>query len=94
MAPFVEGVPVAILTVLTDEEDSTVRDQALVLEGDTVLHNIPDLPSALAYLFGHLYALNIDYPKHVRYFFEAIQTQIFFELDATRSAPGHSKPSF
>lgn len=52
---------------------------ALALEGAIVLHEIPDLPTAFAYLFGLLYAMNIDYPKSVRYTFEAIQS-IFFEL--------------
>ena len=67
------GASVAILTILQDGDAGTsVWDQAVVLEGDIVLHNIPDLSTALAYLFGFLYALNIDYPKQMKYTFEAI----------------------
>ncbi|KAK9517553.1 hypothetical protein VZT92_022915 [Zoarces viviparus] len=49
------------------------------MEGTIVLHDLPDLSTAFAYLFGLLYAMNIDYPKEMRYTFEGIQT-IFFEL--------------
>ena len=78
-----EGASVAILTIMQDDAGTPVRDHAVVLEGDIVLHNIPDLATALAYLFGFLYALNIEYPKQMRYTFEAIQT-IFFEVGGSR----------
>lgn len=64
LAPVIEGASVAILTVL-HEDQSFVRDQAVLLEGAIVLHNIPDISTAMAYLFGLLYALNIDYPKEL-----------------------------
>ncbi|KAI9531558.1 hypothetical protein NQZ68_039760 [Dissostichus eleginoides] len=76
------GVSVAILTVIEDDDAAIspiVRDVAVVLEGTIVLHDLPDLSTAFAYLFGLLYAMNIDYPKEMRYTFEAIQT-IFYEL--------------
>lgn len=84
MEPVLNGASVAILTILQDDDaDTSVREHAVVLEGDIVLHNIPDLSTALAYLFGLLYALNIDYPKQMSYTFEAIQG-IFFELGGSR----------
>ncbi|KAI9533068.1 hypothetical protein NQZ68_026621 [Dissostichus eleginoides] len=76
------GVSVAILTVIEDDDAAispNVRDVAVVLEGTIVLHDLPDLSTAFAYLFGLLYAMNIDYPKEMRYTFEAIQN-IFYEL--------------
>ena len=74
MEPVLNGASVAILTILQDDDVGTsMRDQAVVLEGDIVLHNIPDLSTALAYVFGLPYALNIDYSKQMRYTFEAIQ---------------------
>ncbi|KAG5280196.1 hypothetical protein AALO_G00086090 [Alosa alosa] len=78
----VQGVSVGILTVYKDDDASTsptVRDVAVVLEGCIILHDLPDLQTAFAYLFGLLYAINIEYPKLLKYTFEAIQT-IFFEL--------------
>ncbi|XP_026001875.1 sterile alpha motif domain-containing protein 3-like [Maylandia zebra] len=84
LEPVLNGASVAILTILQDDDaDTSVREHAVVLEGDIVLHNIPDLSTALAYLFGLLYALNIDYPKQMSYTFEAIQG-IFFELGGSR----------
>ncbi|XP_029904165.1 uncharacterized protein LOC115364162 [Myripristis murdjan] len=77
------GVSVAILTIIEDDDATisspNVRDLAVVLEGAIILHDLPDLGTAFAYLFGLLYAMNIDYPKKMRYTFEAIQS-IFFEL--------------
>lgn len=78
------GVSVAILSVFEGDENAAATspnlvDMAIVLEGAIVLHDIPDLCTAFAYLFGLLYAMNIDYPKEMRYTFEAVQT-ILFEL--------------
>ena len=84
LAPVLKGASVAILTI--HEDHNVVRDQAVVIEGDIVLHDIPDLSTAFAYLFGLLYALNIEYPKELRYTFEAIQA-IFFELGGSRCSP-------
>lgn len=46
-----------------------------------MLHDRPDLST---YLFGLLYALNIDYPKLMRHTFAGIQT-IFYKLSSSRS---------
>lgn len=79
LEPVLNGASVAILTILQDDDaDTSVREHAVVLEGDIVLHNIPDLSTALAHLFGLLYALNIDYPKQMSFTFEAIQAILFW----------------
>ncbi|CAL8377988.1 unnamed protein product [Gadus morhua 'NCC'] len=81
------GVSVGLLAVREEDDPAVspdVRDWAVVLEGSIVLHDLPDLGTAFAYLFGLLYAMNIDYPKEMRYTFEAIQT-IFFELGSQRT---------
>ena len=75
---------VSVGLVPVHEEDDpavspNVRDWAVVLEGSIVLRHLPDLGTAFAYLVGLLYAMNIDYPKEMRYTFEAIQI-IFFKL--------------
>lgn len=49
-----------------------------------VLKDIPDTPTALAYLFGLLYSLNMEFPKDIRYTFETIQ-HIFMEMSTNCS---------
>ncbi len=72
-----KGIKMGVLTVLDD--DDAVINIALVLEETIVLKDIPDTPTALAYLFGLLYTLNMEFPKDIRYTFETIQ-HIFMEM--------------
>ncbi|CAI5695152.1 unnamed protein product [Oreochromis niloticus] len=82
------GVTVGILTVLEDyvgpNSQSTVINTAIVLEEDIILDDLPDLPTAFAYLFGLLYGLNMEFPKELKYTFKAVQ-HIFMELTSTCS---------
>ncbi|KAJ8402488.1 hypothetical protein AAFF_G00365710 [Aldrovandia affinis] len=77
------GVKIGIITVLEDDVAptslSSIQNIAVVLEEKIVLTDLPDLPTAFACLFGLLFALNIDYPKELKYTFEVIET-IFMEL--------------
>lgn len=60
LEPFLQDMSVAILTTLQDEEASMrAQDQTVVMKVDKVLHDILDLATAVFYLFGNLYALNI-----------------------------------
>ncbi len=68
----VKGIKMGVLTVLDDDDDAVINI-ALVLEETIVLKDIPDTPTALAYLFGLLYSLNMEFPKDIRYTFETIQ---------------------
>ncbi|XP_039856455.1 uncharacterized protein LOC120714349 isoform X1 [Simochromis diagramma] len=82
------GVTVGILTLLEEyvgpNSQSTVVNTAIVLEEDIILDDLPDLPTAFAYLFGLLYGLNMEFPKELKYTFEAVQ-HIFMELTSTCS---------
>ncbi|KAK3506426.1 hypothetical protein QTP70_000275 [Hemibagrus guttatus] len=54
------------LLVIPDNTQTTspmIQNTAVVLEELVVLEDLPDTSSALAYLFGLLYALNFSYPK-------------------------------
>ena len=62
----------------------TVINIAVVLEESIVLADLPDLSTAVAYLFGLMYALNMEYPKELKYTFETIQ-HIFMEMSANCS---------
>ncbi|KAM4540181.1 uncharacterized protein PAE49_020850 isoform 1-T2 [Odontesthes bonariensis] len=77
-----QGVAVGILYVREDCGPGTstrVQNIAVLLEERVVLQDLPDTPTALAYLFGLLYALNISYPKALKYTFETLQN-IFMEI--------------
>uniref|UniRef100_A0A8C1UMQ8 Uncharacterized protein n=1 Tax=Cyprinus carpio TaxID=7962 RepID=A0A8C1UMQ8_CYPCA len=77
-----KGVSIAILCVLEDETQATspeVVNIAVVLEQVVVLKDLPDISTALAYLFGLLYALNMSYPQALKYTFDTIQN-VFMEL--------------
>ncbi|KAL1270834.1 hypothetical protein QQF64_029850, partial [Cirrhinus molitorella] len=77
-----KGVSVGILYVTEDDTRAAspvIQNIAVVLEEVVVLEDIPDTSSAVAYLFGLLYALNFSYPKELRYTFDTIQ-KVFMEL--------------
>ncbi|KAL2083749.1 hypothetical protein ACEWY4_021522 [Coilia grayii] len=74
-----KGVQMGVLIVLEDDTQHTVIDNVLVLEEIVVLRDVPDFPTALAYVFGLLYALNMEFPKELKYTFETIQ-HIFMEM--------------
>ncbi|CAG5996949.1 unnamed protein product, partial [Menidia menidia] len=77
-----QGMAVGILYVCEDCGLGTspqLQNIAIILEETVVLQDIPDTPTALAYLFGLLYALNISYPKALRYTFDTLQN-VFLEI--------------
>ncbi|KAI5085559.1 hypothetical protein C0J45_24242, partial [Silurus meridionalis] len=84
------GVKIRVLTVVEDDVGTpvalaTVINRAIILEEAMPLFDIPDLPETFAYLFGLLYALNMEYPKELKYTFEFIQ-KIFMDLGSSCSA--------
>lgn len=77
-----KGISVGILYVLEDNTQTTspmIQNIAVVLDEVVVLEGLPDPSTALAYLFGLLYALNFSYPKNLKYTFDTIQN-LFMEL--------------
>ncbi|XP_060753791.1 uncharacterized protein LOC132864385 [Neoarius graeffei] len=88
------GVQIGILTVVEDDiatsdTDANVRCFALIIEEQIVLDDLPDLPTAIALLFGLIYALNMKYPKELKYMFETIQ-KVFMHLDTKLPARAQS----
>ncbi|KAF6730989.1 hypothetical protein FQA47_020023 [Oryzias melastigma] len=60
---------VGTLTVLEDDRSSpraNVLNLAVVVEDTIILEELSDLPTGFAYLFGLIYASNIQYPKGLR----------------------------
>ncbi|KAK9963491.1 hypothetical protein ABG768_006673 [Culter alburnus] len=73
---YTRGVKLGILKVMEDNlSQATKRCQnlAIILEETVVVEDLPDFPTAFMVLFGLLYALNIEYPKGLKYTFEAVQ---------------------
>lgn len=58
--------------VIVNEGDDIIN-ASVVLEEAVVLCDLGDIPNAVAMLMGLLYALNIDYPKELKYTFEVIR---------------------
>ncbi|KAF4113961.1 hypothetical protein G5714_006506 [Onychostoma macrolepis] len=65
------------ILIIPDGDDAL--DYYVVLEEQIALRDAVDLPHAAALLVGLIFALNIDYPKKLRYTFEVIQ-KIFIDL--------------
>lgn len=63
----------------------TFTSFAVVLEEMVVLKDISDLQSAVAYLFGLIFALDFQYPKELKYTFEVIE-KVFMEMGTQCSA--------
>ncbi|XP_070399916.1 sterile alpha motif domain-containing protein 3 [Nothobranchius furzeri] len=86
----INSMKMGILTVIEDyvatvQSSPNIRFFAVVLEEQIVVDEVSDLPTAFALLFGLIYALNMDYPKELKYTFETIQ-KVFMCLDPKCSA--------
>ena len=64
----------------------TPADVGIVLEGTIVISVIGDTARACSRLFGLIYAINLSYPKEVKYFFEVLQ-KVFMGLNQAKISP-------
>ncbi|KAL6491380.1 hypothetical protein MHYP_G00017250, partial [Metynnis hypsauchen] len=72
----IKGMTIGIQAVVEDVKEplpALGSDVVLVMEEHVVLRQLGDVPNALMNLMGLLYALNMDYPKDLKYTFEVIQ---------------------
>ena len=58
----------------------------VVLEGVTVIPNLPSVTMGCVMLFGLIYSPNLSYPKDLKSTFEFYQ-KIIMELDPTKLSP-------
>lgn len=73
---YTRGVNLAILEVMEDDLSQATKrciNFGIILEETVVMDDLPDFSTAFMVLFGLLYALNIEYPKGLKYTFEAVQ---------------------
>lgn len=57
-------------------------DNGIILEGQRVFLQLDNVALAAAMLFGLMYALNLDYPKELKYTFNVLQ-KIVMKLEVT-----------
>jgi len=57
-----------------------------MLEGIEVMTGLSGVAKACVYLVGLIYAINLSYPKELRYSFEFFQ-KILLELDSGKLSP-------
>ncbi len=72
----IKGVVIGILVVVEDVMDplpAFYNDVALMIEEEVVMRHLSDIPNAFLNLMGLVYALNLDYPKELKFTFEVIQ---------------------
>ncbi|XP_072554773.1 sterile alpha motif domain-containing protein 3-like [Paramormyrops kingsleyae] len=83
------GMKMGILVMTEDDVAPstlpTFTSFSVVLEEAVVLKDISDLQSAVAYLFGLIFALDFQYPKELKYTFEVIE-KVFMEMGTQCSA--------
>uniref|UniRef100_A0AAR2KF30 Uncharacterized protein n=1 Tax=Pygocentrus nattereri TaxID=42514 RepID=A0AAR2KF30_PYGNA len=65
---------------LVRDESGQVENVGIVIEGSIVLDHLGDLSRGCCYLLGLTYALDLKYPKTLKYIFEVFQ-KILLEVD-------------
>lgn len=76
---------VRILIKGGSKEDNLI-DAVVVLEESEVLSGLRSVTKACIMLLGLIYAVNLSYPKELRYTFEFFQ-KIMLELDSGKLSP-------
>ena len=65
---------------------SAPEELGIVIEDVPVVTNVENLTKACILLIGLTYAINLAYPKEVRYTLECFQ-KLFLELDCSKPSP-------
>ncbi|XP_058631517.1 sterile alpha motif domain-containing protein 3-like [Onychostoma macrolepis] len=79
----IEPLVMAVIVTRTGASSDSPKDTGIVIEGVKVLKGLEGVPRACCVLLGLTYALNLHYPKHLKYTFEVFQ-KLLLELDASK----------
>lgn len=71
---------------MEDGETGHFADIGIHVEGLIILDNIGSEARACAMMLGVIYALNLAYPKELRYYYEFIQ-KVLLQMDGERLSP-------
>uniref|UniRef100_A0A8C4ST76 Si:ch211-155o21.3 n=1 Tax=Erpetoichthys calabaricus TaxID=27687 RepID=A0A8C4ST76_ERPCA len=61
-------------------------DVGIVIDGVIILDNLNTVAIACAMMLGLIYALNLQYPKELKYYYEFVQ-KLLMQIDAKRLSP-------
>ncbi|KAJ3603400.1 hypothetical protein NHX12_031142 [Muraenolepis orangiensis] len=75
-----EFLPETIAIFIIRDAQAAPKDIGIILEGQEVVNKLASVTNAVAILLGFLYALNLEYPKTLKFMFQYIQ-KVFIELD-------------
>lgn len=76
----INGVVIGILVVVENVMDplpAFYNDVDQMIEEEVIICHLSDVPNAFLNLMGLVYALNLDYPKELKFTFEVIQCLFF-----------------
>ncbi len=79
-------IKIIVLSRSVEEEDASISDVIIVIQGTKVLLGCKNLTNACLSLMGCIYSLNLSYPPKLRNTFEVFQ-KIFLGLDALQFSP-------
>ncbi len=80
------AIKIIVLSRSVEEEDASISDVIIVVQGTEVLLGCKNLANACLSLMGCIYSLNLSYPPKLRNTFEVFQ-KIFLGLDALTFSP-------
>lgn len=78
--------PMGIYAILREGEENIFSDIGLYVEGLIILDDIASEARACTLMLGVIYALNLAYPKQLKYYYEFVQ-KVLLRLESGKLSP-------